>query len=438
METAGRTLDDRELAEAMKERGLGTPATRAEIIETLVRREYVERQGRSLCATDKGIGLVERVHPDVKSPALTGEWEARASRASSAGRPTSPASCGGSRPTCASSWRRRSRARRAATRGRPRSASQTPRPRLWRRGRSAPDAWPGPVAAPAPGIGAPRRGAAAARPRCSNRPEPVPQPERLHDLLRAAFRLEAFRPRQEAVCRAVAEGKDVLLVMPTGAGKSLCYQLPGLARGGTTLVVSPLIALMEDQVAKLQALGLRAERIHSGRDRALSRAGPRAPTLDGRLDFLFVAPERLGVPGFPEALARRTPALVAVDEAHCISEWGHDFRPDYRLLGARLPQLRPAPVIALTATATPRVQDDIAAQLGARAAAVHPRVPAREHRDRGGAPACPRSAREAVRASSPIPARRPGDRVRAHAARGRRARGLPCPATSPPPPTTRG
>jgi DNA topoisomerase-3 len=184
----------------------------------------------------------------------------------------------------------------------------------------------------------------------------------LSTLLRQAFGFDAFRPYQEAVCQAATNGQDVLLVMPTGAGKSLCYQLPGLARSGTTLVVSPLIALIEDQTHKLKSLGIAAERIHSGRERAASRATCRA-YLDGELDFLFIAPERLKVPGFPEMLARRRPALVAIDEAHCISQWGHDFRPEYRMLGERLPLLRPAPFVALTATATPTVQDDIVSQL---------------------------------------------------------------------------
>ncbi len=184
----------------------------------------------------------------------------------------------------------------------------------------------------------------------------------LLELLRRIFGFNSFLPNQEAVCKAVVEGRDVLLVMPTGSGKSLCYQLPAIARGGTTLVISPLIALMEDQVAKLQVLGLAVERIHSGRRRMDSRQACRE-YLAGKLQFLFIAPERLRVEGFPEMLAKRPVSLIVVDEAHCISQWGHDFRPDYRRLGQHIPSLRPAPVIALTATATKPVQNDIVLQL---------------------------------------------------------------------------
>jgi RecQ family ATP-dependent DNA helicase len=180
--------------------------------------------------------------------------------------------------------------------------------------------------------------------------------------LRSVFGFAGFRANQEAVCRAAIAGRDLLLVMPTGFGKSLCYQLPALALGGTALVISPLIALMEDQAAKLTSLGLRVGRIHSGLDRAVARQVC-VDYLHGDLQFLFIAPERLRVPGFGEMLAKRKPALIAIDEAHCISQWGHDFRPDYRMLGQYLPALRPAPVLALTATATPSVQADILAQL---------------------------------------------------------------------------
>jgi len=184
----------------------------------------------------------------------------------------------------------------------------------------------------------------------------------IHEILRTRFGFNDFRVQQKAICQTVADGKDALVVMPTGAGKSLCYQIPGLARKGPTLVISPLVALIEDQVLRLQSMGIKAGRIHSGREREDSRETFRA-YLRKDLEFLFIAPERLAIPGFAEMIVQNPPALIAVDEAHCISHWGHDFRPDYRLVGERLAGIQNTPIIALTATATEQVQKDICAQL---------------------------------------------------------------------------
>src|SRR4051794_10276907 len=180
-------------------------------------------------------------------------------------------------------------------------------------------------------------------------------------ILKQTFGFDSFRRVQEQVIGRVLAGQHTLAVMPTGAGKSLCYQLPALARDGTALVISPLIALMHDQIRSAEEFGIRAASLTSAdsdRERTIERF--RA----GELDLLYVAPERATLDGFRRLADRVNLALIAIDEANCVSEWGHDFRPDYRKLRGLLDDHPDVPRLALTATADERTRADILAQLG--------------------------------------------------------------------------
>src|ERR1051326_4053487 len=184
-------------------------------------------------------------------------------------------------------------------------------------------------------------------------------------LLKQSFGFDSFRPLQEEIIRDALAGRDVFALLPTGGGKSLCFQLPALARPGLTVVVSPLIALMKDQVDALQAAGVPATFLNSSL--AAGEAQPRRRGLhNGEFRLLYVAPERLMLSGFVEDLKRWNVNLFAIDEAHCISEWDHDFRPEYRQLLTLRTQFPNVPMMALTATATERVRGDIVTQLHLR------------------------------------------------------------------------
>ena len=349
METAGSLLEEKNLSEAMRQTGLGTPATRAAIIETLIKREYVFRDGKSLRVKDKGMQLIDLVNVDLKSPKMTGEWESLLDKISKGKLSleffmTKIEAHVSKLIRDLSSLMPKDGNKQAKIMN-----QQTVRP-LGEATKSVSHREGKPPSLEkkkAPSQKAKQQGK---------------QSNSLEDILKDRFGLESFRKPQKQVCAALVKGKDVLIVMPTGAGKSLCYQLPAIARQGTALIISPLIALMEDQVSKLNELGFQAERIHSGRGREESREVCRR-YLKGNLDFLFVAPERLGLPGFMQLLAQKQLALVAIDEAHCISQWGHDFRSDYRKIGERLKVFANVPKIALTATATKEVQRDILEQL---------------------------------------------------------------------------
>jgi ATP-dependent DNA helicase RecQ len=178
------------------------------------------------------------------------------------------------------------------------------------------------------------------------------------EVLRRVFGFPGFRGQQQAVVGHVLDGGDALVLMPTGGGKSICYQVPALCLPGTAVVVSPLIALMDDQVAALRQVGVNAGALHSELDPAEARSVTR-DLIEGELNLLYVSPERLLGNGTLDRLSRLQLSLFAIDEAHCVSQWGHEFRPEYREL-ARIPELFPAvPRLALTATADTRTRDDI-------------------------------------------------------------------------------
>ncbi len=181
-------------------------------------------------------------------------------------------------------------------------------------------------------------------------------------LLRRVFGYHAFRDQQEQIVAALLDGEDALVLMPTGGGKSLCYQIPSLLREGTGVVVSPLIALMQDQVEALRRLGVRAAFLNSSLSGG-QRAEVARAYREGALDLLYVAPERLLMEHTLHMFDARTPALFAIDEAHCVSQWGHDFRPEYRQLLVLHQRYPGVPRIALTATADARTQQEIVQQL---------------------------------------------------------------------------
>lgn len=334
MQTAGQTLDEKELSEAMKDTGLGTPATRASIIEVLLKRGYIVRSGKTLEATDKGIHLIELVHPEVKTPAMTGQWEAYLKKINQGQAQLGPFIEGIN----------------AYVSGVVEKVRVAPRPRF------AP-------AKTAPATSVRKAAETPSAPVAAAKAKKPSKTARLNELLKERFAYKSFLPGQKAACLAALSGKDHLLALPAGGGKTLCWQLAGLALEGTTLVAGSRVEQMETDVARLRERGVACDCIHADRSREALRAAC-VEYLNGRLKFLYFTVERLSVAGFPQMLAKRAPALIAIEDAERAVPSSQGFLAEYGELREHLPALRPAAVLALTSEQTPAVHTAVAEFFG--------------------------------------------------------------------------
>jgi DNA topoisomerase-3 len=404
MENCGRSLADHELKDALKLHGLGTPATRAQTIELLLTRKYVIRSGKYLLSTPLGFELLDVVHPSLASVELTASFEkglelVRQGKVSSAEFEEKinvmitrilPQI-----ENCATNI-----VDKTCLEGEPPMTSLD----------SSKHVRPGSVKLPSriSGLSSnPEKSVISLDPALqikvritegkldvdTNFTKETPKISTDHSMTRASrnaylgssnedlsshlervlndtFLLRNFRPGQREVSSELVKGRDALVLMPTGGGKSLCFQIPGLIRKGLAIVVSPLLALMDDQVRRLLSYGIPAFAMHSGQNREEMHAVWERLSR-GELKFLFVSPERMANLQFRQKLLSYQLSLMAIDEAHCVSHWGHDFRPDYREIANWIKDFRPTPVVALTATATPKVRDDIAKVLELNDPVVH-------------------------------------------------------------------
>lgn len=403
MENCGSSVEDRELKNVLKVHGLGTAATRAQTIELLLSRKYVVRSGKYLQATPLGFELLAMVHPSLASVELTASFEkglelVRLGKVSSKEfEEKINAMIHRILPRIADSGLERNR---NSSLGGELAVSHIPSSPVRQGSIKLPSRMQGSTfsyesiplilgdLASEVKKGAKNQINSTAvltnqgllgsydkshdKNSLDSSLESSSQSlsDQIDQVLAQVFKLKGFRPGQKEVSAELVRGRDALVLMPTGGGKSLCFQIPGIMRSGLAVVVSPLLALMDDQVRRLLSLGIPAFALHSGQDREESILVWNK--IAGKeLKFLFVSPERMVNSQFRQKLRSFPLSLIAIDEAHCVSHWGHDFRPDYREIANWIKEFRPTPIVALTATATPKVRDDISKVLELRDPIVH-------------------------------------------------------------------